>query len=129
VTTFAEFEPLKTLIDDRLDQGAERGSSARDDFRVVNFYFAEAIAKPHDQPAHPAIAHQQIGPRAEAQARRASAIRRRLRVHQLGFVLDGDEQVRGPANAKRRQLGQRHRAADSLAKFLAQLAFKRLHGF
>src|SRR6202041_2744038 len=98
--TFTEFEPLKTPIDDCLDQGTERGASSCNDFRVVNFYFSEAIAEPHHQPAHPAIAHEQIRSRAEAEARHARAIRGSLRVHQLGFILDIDEQVRGSSDPK-----------------------------
>src|SRR5208282_1757725 len=78
---FAEFEPLKTLIDYRQDQRPERGASARNDFRAVNFYFREAVAEPHHQSAHPAIAHEQIRSRAEAETRHARAISRGLRMH------------------------------------------------
>ena len=124
---FAEFEPLKTPIDNCLDQGTERCASACDDFGVINFYLSEPVAESHHQPAHPAIAHEQIRPSAEAEARHARAIRGGLRMHQFGFVLDVDKQIRRSADSKRRQLRQGHRRAYSCAEFRAELALKRLH--
>jgi hypothetical protein len=100
--SFAEFETLETSIDDALDQGSERGGGARDNFDAVaiELYFFEAVAESQHEAAHPAIAYQQVGARAEAEARDSGAISGGLGVHQLGFVFDVNKQIRGPADSK-----------------------------
>src|SRR5271154_2036812 len=125
--SFAEFEPLKTSLNHRLHQGPKRSTCAGNDARAVNFYLPEAIPESHHQPAHAPIADEQVGSRAEAEARHTRAICRRLRMHQLAFILDCNEQIGRPANPKRSELCQWHRGADSRAEFRAQLALKRLH--
>jgi hypothetical protein len=100
--TFAEFEPLEAPIDNGLDQGSERGGGTRDNFDAISIeiYFFETVAETQHQAAHPAIAYQQVGARAEAEARNAGAICGGLGVHQLGFVFDINKQIRRPADLK-----------------------------
>src|SRR5205807_7441958 len=88
--TFAEFETLETASDDGLDQGSERGGGACDHFDAVSIeiYFFETIAETQHEPAHPAVAYQQVCTCAEAEASNTGAIRGGLRVHQFGFIFD-----------------------------------------
>src|SRR5260370_3509215 len=100
--SFAEFEPLESAIDHGLDQGSECGSGARHHFDsvVIELNFFETVAEPHNQAAHPAIAYQQVSPRAETERRNSRAVRGALRVHQLGFLLNRYKQIRRPADLK-----------------------------
>ena len=99
--SFAKFETLEATLNHGFDQRAEIDARARDNFHIIDRNLIEAVAEPNHQTSNPAIADQQVGPMTEAKSRHAGATRRGLGAHQLGFVLDGDKQVRRAADSKR----------------------------
>ena len=65
--SLAEFETGQPARDDLFDQRSERNAGAGTNLQLGDPDKVEAVAEPHDQAPDAQIAHQQIGPGAEAE--------------------------------------------------------------
>jgi hypothetical protein len=112
----AELKPHKSVLDRLVDQHAELCGRSRTHLQLIELQPRKANAQVNHQPAHAAIADQQIGAGTETERRHPLAPRCRHRGTQLVLVFDREQHVGRTADPKRGKLGQRRAGLKPRAK-------------